>query len=589
MSTIIKTKTFMEDILKGVNAISDLIKSTMGAKGRYILIKTITEETKATKDGVTVADAIQVTSDEFGMGVDLIQKTARNTVDKVGDGTTLSAVLAQSLLNSGFAKIKQGYNPVLLKRELKIVVNEILNFINKTSKVVQDEKTLINIATISSNNDKNLGELIGTALFKTGKFGDIKVENNHDANTFLEYQRGYSLNRGFLSPNFINSYKTQDVRYSNAYILILDKKVYVFDEIEEACQKAAEDKTPLVIIAHGFDNQVLRILELNNKEGFPFTAIQAQSMGEYRSNILKDIAILAGARVLPSIEDNNIPRALGVFGSIHIKKNETIFYDGAGDDKELEEHITSLKSIKSSDVDYGTFGEITDRLSKLTNGVAILHVGSETFFELGETLDRVEDSVKATKAAIRGGYTLGGGVIFLRAMQALKPSKDPYRQAAINMLMDMLLQPTSVILENSGINPKKHINRILKGTCNLSFWQNIYNPFRKNKCKKCSYSDECNNGEMCVNGKCECAIDFIYSSDLFGDTLYNGFNFGFDVLRDEFGDLVDFGVIDPTEVVETALRSALSVSETFLTTSGVIHEKEEDSNQTQKRNWNFIK
>lgn len=588
MSTLIKTATVIGDILKGVNAISNLIKSTMGAKGRYVLIKTTDEETKATKDGVTVADAVHVTSDEYGIGVDLIQKAARNTVDKVGDGTTLSAVLTQSLLNSGYAKIKRGLNPILLKKELKIIINEVINFIKKASSEVKDENTLIKIATISSNNDENLGKLIGTALFKTGKFGDIKVEHSHDSATFLEYQKGYSIDRGFLSPNFINSHKTQDVRYSNAFVLILDKKVYVFDEIEEACQKAAEEKLPLVIIAHGFDNQVLRILELNNKEGFPFTAIQAQSMGEYRSNILKDIAILSGATVLPSIEDNNISRALGIFGNIHIKRNETIFYDGAGYDTDLETHINELKAIKQADVDYGTYGQISDRLSKLTNGVAILHVGSETFFELGETLDRVEDAVKATKAAIRGGYTIGGGVIFLRALQAIGTSKDKYRQAAIDMVKEMLKQPTYVILDNSGVDPLSNINKILKGTCNLTYKQKLFNSFRKNNCKKCSYNDECLNGEICVNGKCACAVDYIYSSTLFGDTLYNGFNYGFDVLRNEFGDLVQFGVIDPTEVAETALRSALSVSETFLTTSGVIHE-EESTDQDTKRNWKFIK
>lgn len=568
-------KEFITGVLDGINDIAYAVKSTMGAKGRYILIKKKIEDVYATKDGVTVADAAFVTSDPYGIGVDLVQQAARTTVDKVGDGTTLTTVLVQGFVNKGYELIKRGINPVLLKSAMELVVNDVIAFIKQLSTKVTTEKELINIATISANNDKVIGELIGSTLWKSGVYGDIKVEPSFSSETYVKSNRGYTIPRGYATPESINYDRGHDVRYTNALIALYNQKISTFDEIEEICTYAAEEKKPLVILAHGFSNQVLFLLSANNKRGTQFTAIPSPVLSvDFKNDIMEDIATLSGSVVLPNSEISNDVVALGEFEFIHIKANETSFYDGKGDIKLIDQRIEEIRKMNLEKLGVNVMTEAGERLAKLTNGLATLYVGGETDIKLRETMDRIEDSIKATKAALKNGYVAGGGIALLRASQFIKPFefKDKIRILASSIIKDILLYPTKTILDNSGENNKKIIKNLLK-PCHSKNW-GFNTSINITDCVECAYHEDCQSGKICVNGRCECDVDFIYESNLYDKELYYNINRGYNVLSEDYVDMLAEGIIDPTEVIIQSLRSAYSVAETFLTCDGLIVEDE---------------
>lgn len=408
MKTELKKK-FIDEVIRGVNSIASLVKSTMGAKGRYILIKKRVDDVYATKDGVTVADAAFVTSDPYGVGIDIVQQAARTTVDKVGDGTTLTTVLVQGFLLRGYELIKKGINPVALKSAMEFVVNDVINFIKTLSTKVTSEKELISIATISANNDSSIGKLIGSTLWKSGVHGDIKVEPSFSSETYIKLNTGYTIQRGYATQESINYDRGHDVRYANALIALYNQKIQTFDEIEDICSYAVEQEKPLVILAHGFSTQVLGLINLNNNRGTKFTAIQAPVLSlDFKNDILDDIAMLSGGIVLPSNDIDRDEEALGEFEFIHIKANETSFYEGKGDKELIAARIEEIRTMDLEKLGNHVKTEAAERLAKLTNGLATLYVGGETDIKLRETLDRIEDSIKATKAALRNGYVAGG-------------------------------------------------------------------------------------------------------------------------------------------------------------------------------------
>ena len=567
ITTLEQGRKVMSEILKGVNDIANLVKATMGGRGRYILIKKKTEETRATKDGVTVADSVFVTSTPYGIGVDLIQKAARNTVDAVGDGTTLATVLTQSLINGTAKYLNRGYDPVLLKKEMKKVHADIKYFIETGTNAVDDEDTLVNIATISANNDGHLGELIGTTLWGLGEYGDIKVERSFTPTHNVEFISGYSIPSGYLSPNFINVIKSQDVRYENCLVAIYNKPIYTFDELEDVCGYAANKKQPLLIVAHGYDPHVLRILELNNKEGYAFVAIQVPTLADQRKAVLDDIAKLSKAAVLPSRDITMDKHALGTFGSVHVKKHETILYEGSEDSTEVQAYADAmLKELEGCD-DFYIAETLKERYSKLSKGYAILRVGGETEFEISEIFDRVEDSIKATKAAIKGGYVAGGGLTLYKAAEAVGWNvKGRYMKAAVAIFKEALVYPMQTILKNGGVRVGDVINNLnykgfYDGTLLPKFFNKGFMYFKNPEFFRLhrDYADY-----------------KVFSGNTSDFASIYGSNIGYDVVEDRYGDMQEMGIIDPADVIISALDSAVSVTEVFMTAEGVIYENESD-------------
>lgn len=567
-------KNFFNEVLRGINDIAYAVSSTMGAKGRFIMIKKRVEDVYATKDGVTVADAAFVTSDSYGIGIDLVQQAARNTVDKVGDGTTLTTVLVKEFINKGYGLLKNGVNPVLLKNAMEIVVNDVINFVKQLSTTVTTEKELINIATISANNDSGIGKLIGSTLWKSGVYGDIKVEPSFSSETYIKQNTGYVIDRGYATPESINYDRGHDVRYNNAYVALYNQKIDSFDEIEQICTFAANEKKPLVILAHGFSSQVLFLLAANNRRGTQYTAVPAPVLSvDFKNDIMEDIAILGGGTVLPSNEVDDI-NALCAFGFVHIKANETSLYDGKGDMNLVEERINEIRGMDLKKLGSGIRTEAEVRLAKLTNGLATLYVGGETDIKLRETMDRIEDSIKATKSAMKHGYVAGGGIALLRASQFIKPFelKNKERQQASIMIKDILLAPIKTILHNAG-ESESIVNKLLKDYHSKSWGKNT--SINIEDCVECIYTSDCKEGKICKNGRCECDVDFIYESNIYGREIYYNVNRGYNILSEEYVDMCTEGITDPTEVIVQALKSAYSVAETFLTCDGLIVEYED--------------
>ena len=563
--TILNTDSIKTKILEGVNSLANLVKSTMGAKGRYILLKSKNYTVTATKDGVTVADAVFVTSDPVGIGYDLIQTAARTSVDKVGDGTTLTTVLTQSFLNYGNEAIEDGVNPVHLKQAMRKILEEVINFIKQSSHVVENVDTLINIATISANNDTALGKVIGETLWGSGTYGDIKVEQSHTGETYVSKQNGYVIPNGYSASNN-NFISNSSIKYENCLVALYDKKITVLDEITDVIEFSIEKRQPIIIVAHSFEDSVLHLIQLNSQKGLPITVVSAPSGGDYRKEILKDLSVLSGGNLLP-LDNISDSKGLGVFNFVNIKPNETSFFGGAGYQEDIQAHISELQLMLSTSENYRNINELEERLTKLTNGMSVLHVASETDIEQHEKLDRIEDAIKSTKAALKSGYVAGGGISLLKATELLASVTEEYYDIAADIFIDVLSDPFMAIIENAGMDIKV-LESVMNGNC-------LDNPDGiKHECG-CAYSTECPKGHECVDGKCVCKVDFVFDSELFGKILINDINYGYDVLQNRYGNMIEMGIIDPLEVVIVALRTAFSVAEIFYTTSGAIYEQED--------------
>lgn len=556
----------IDKVIKGINEISDLVKSTFGAKGRFVLIKRGNEYVYATKDGVTVAESVDYGNTEEGIGVDLIQNAARRTVDSDGDGTTVTTILAQKIINEAMSFIGNGYNPIILKKSIAALVDEVLYFVDAKSIPIQTEQDLINIATVSANNDEKLGKLIGSAIFKIGEYGDLKVEQQVGRELSVEYVNGYIIKRGYDNPTFLFNHKLKDIRLLNPYVVLFDQKIVSFDEIEGACELAANETRPLIIIAHAFDHNVERIIEANNKQGMTFITLQAEGIGVNRTNILDDLALLCGATVVPNMNVRNVVEALGYFESVHIKKNETVFFNGNINQTEYDNTLAYLKSLTKDNTDIGTYVDGKQRLARLLNGVGILKIGAETDVELGERMDRVEDAIKATKSALLNGYVVGGGVTFVRALKALKGFNkgSKYEKAAYTIMKKTLKEPIRILAKNAGFNSSEVVSKVILTPCQSDNKEQL-----ECKCDKCAFHDDCGSGKICVDGKCICAVDYAYTNSKEKNVTYNNYNYGFNVLTGEYGDLIDMGIYDPTNVIKSSIKSAFSVAEIIMSTSGL--------------------
>jgi chaperonin GroEL len=510
---------------RGVDALADAVKVTLGPKGRNVVIDKKFGAPTVTKDGVTVAKEVELENPVENMGAQMVKEVASKTSDVAGDGTTTATVLAQSIFAEGLKNVTAGANPMHLKRGIEKAVNAVINEIKKISKPIPGKTEIAQVGSISANNDKSIGNLIADAMEKVGKDGVITVEEAKSTETTLEVVEGMQFDRGYISPYFVTDPDNMEAVLEDALILIHDKKISAMKDLLPILEKVAQMGRPLLVIAEDVEGEALATLVVNKLRGtLKVCAVKAPGFGDRRKAMLEDIAVLTGGRVISEEAgfklENTTLSDLGTAKKVTIDKDNTTLVEGAGKTEEIKGRISQIKKqidVTTSDYDKE---KLQERLAKLAGGVAVLKVGAATEVEMKEKKARVEDALHATRAAVEEGIVPGGGVAYLRAIPALDHVKadDRDEQIGINIVKRALEEPIRQIAENSG-------------------WE----------------------GSIVVQKVKE-------SKDA---------NFGFDADSEQYGDLIKAGVIDPTKVTRVALENASSVAALLLMTEATIVEKPE--------------
>lgn len=525
MSKMLK---FHEDALKaiekGVKTLARAVIVTLGPKGRNVVINRGYGQPLSTKDGVTVAKEI-VLKDKFeNMGAQLVKEASSKTNDVAGDGTTTAIVLTKEIYSEGLKNVAAGANPMSLKRGIEKGVNTLVDALQAQSKKVTKPGEILQIATISANNDQEVGEIIAEAMKKVGNEGTITIGEAKGIETVLEIKEGMQFDKGYLSPYFITNPEKMSIELSSAAILIVDKKLSTAKEIVPFLEKYVEQGAkPLLIIAEDVEDEALATLVVNKlKGGLPVCAVKAPAFGDRRKAILEDIAILTGATVVSEEVGLDFSavgaEVLGSAKSIKITKEETTIVDGAGKKEALKARISQIrKEMDNATSDYDR-EKLEERLAKLGGGVAVINVGAATETEMKEKKMRVEDALHATRAATQGGIVAGGGVALIRASKALETLKLEGEEAiAKEILRKACFAPATAIADNCG--------------------------------------------EM---------------GNLIAEKIFEGKDsFGYNALTGQFCDLIEAGVIDPTLVTITALKNASSISSLLITIATMITDKPE--------------
>lgn len=515
-------------LLKGVNLIADSIKVTLGPRGRNVLYGYYYGYPVCTKDGVTVARQVESKDAIEHLGLLLIRQVAQKTADDAGDGTTTASLLAQSIFTEGLKVLGTGANPILIKRGIDSAVNETLKYIKDYTKQNPSDEELLKIATISANNDQVLGQLICKAITKAGKDGVITIEDNYkDMSTYIETIEGMQLNEGYLSPYFVTDVNKMEAAYQNPYVLIADYEINHIQPLVKAIELViGQEKHPLVIIANNVSGTALATLVANkHKGGLPILVCKAPYFGDNRSEQLTDLAILTGGRVVSNasglkFEDIELGD-LGRVENIIATKSFTTFTGGKGKQEDINGRISVLQTlIDRSESDYEK-AKLQERLAKLTSGVAVIKVGASTEVECKEKKMRVEDALYATRAALEEGIVPGGGITLLRISKYLQVPNDITEEEKIGwkIVIRALQEPIKQIASNSGLDGHEIIARTMRAE--------------------------------------------------------NNFNFGYDFLNNQYGNLIELGVIDPSKVVRLTVENAASVASMLLTTEVVIAEEAE--------------
>lgn len=513
----------LKSIAKGIKTLAKVVKVTLGPKGRNVVIHEGFGAPLSTKDGVTVAKKIALKDKFENMGAQLVNEVASKTSDMAGDGTTTAIVLAEAIYSAGMKNVAAGANPMLLKRGIDAAVDAIVAALNKMATPINTAEEIKQIATISANNDRDIGNIIGEAMEKVGKDGIITVADAKGIETTVDYVEGLQFDKGYVSPYFITNPEQMTVEFANAQILITDKKISSAKDIVPLLEKvSAKGSRPFLIIAEDIDGEALATLVVNKiKAGLAICAVKAPSFGDRRKAILQDIAILTGATVVSEevglrLEDVDTD-VLGGAKTVKMTKEETTIIDGMGKQPELQKRIHQIKAELANPATSKYDREkLEERLAKLVGGVAIINVGAATETELKEKKARVEDALHATRAAVTGGIVPGGGVALLRAVKSLDKLKTNGDEGVgIEIIRQAVRAPATAIANNCG----KQGNLI--------------------------------------------AEKIFEASGAFG---YNG-------LTDEFTDLLKAGVIDPVLVTTSALKNAASISGLLLTTAAMITEK----------------
>lgn len=508
---------------KGVDTLANAVKVTLGPKGRNVVIEKKFGAPSITKDGVTVAKEIELEDPIENMGAQMVKEVASKTADVAGDGTTTATVLAQAIITEGLKNVAAGANPMDLKRGIDKAVEKVIDALKAQSQTVgNDSKKIEAVATISANNDPEIGKLIAEAMAKVGKDGVITVEEAKGTDTTVEVVEGMQFDRGYISPYFVTNSEKMEAELQNPYILIYDKKVSAMKDILHILEKVAQGGRPLVIISEDLEGEALATLVVNKLRGtLKVAAVKAPGFGDRRKEMLQDIAILTKGIVISEEQGFKLENAdlsyLGQASSITIDKDNTVIVGGKGKKEDITARVNQIKAqIETTTSDYDR-EKLQERLAKLSGGVAVLNVGAATEVEMKEKKDRVDDALHATRAAVEEGIVPGGGTAFIRAISALDTfrSSNEDEKLGAQIVRRALESPLRCIVENAGLEGSVIINKVREGKA----------------------------------------------------------DFGFNARTETYENLLKAGVIDPTKVGRVALEHAASIAGMLLTTECVIADK----------------
>ena len=514
-----------DKIKKGVDKLANAVKVTLGPKGRNVILDKKFGAPTVTKDGVSVAKEIELKDAIENMGAQLVKEVASKTADAAGDGTTTATVLTQSIYAHGIKNVAAGANPMDLKRGIDKAVIAVVENLKKQSKNIKGSQEITQVATISSNNDTEIGKMIATAMEKVGKDGVITVEEAKGTETEVKTVEGMQFDRGYLSPYFVTNTEKMEADLDSPYILIYDKKISSMKELLPILEASAQTGKPLLIIAEEVEGEALATLVVNKIRGaLRVAAVKAPGFGDRRKAMLEDIAILTGGKVISEetgmkLEDAKL-EFLGRAEKINIDKDNTTIVNGAGKKNEITGRVSQIKAqIETTTSDYDK-EKLQERLAKISGGVAILYIGAATEVEMKEKKDRVDDALHATRAAVQEGIIPGGGVAYIRAIEALKDVKTDNEDQAtgVNIIRLALESPLRTIAENAGQEGSVVVNKVRDG-------------------KK---------------------------------------DFGYNASENKYEEFFAAGIIDPTKVARLALENASSIAGLLLTTEAVVSEIAEE-------------
>ncbi|XOV90836.1 MAG: chaperonin GroEL [Bacteroidota bacterium] len=508
-----------DSLKKGVDILADAVKVTLGPKGRNVILDKKFGAPSVTKDGVSVAKEIELKEPIENMGAQLVKEVASKTADDAGDGTTTATVLTQAIFSHGIKNVAAGANPMDLKRGIDKAVATVVENLRKQSKTISTSEEISQVASVSANNDAEIGSMIADAMDKVGKDGVITVEEAKGTETEVKTVEGMQFDRGYLSPYFVTNTEKMEAELDNPYILIYDKKISNMKELLPVLEATAQTGKPLLIIAEDVEGEALATLVVNKIRGsLKIAAVKAPGFGDRRKAMLEDIAVLTGGTVISEERGYKLENAtldsLGSAEKINIDKDNTTIVNGAGDKKEIEGRINQIKQqIENTTSDYDR-EKLQERLAKLSGGVAILYIGAATEVEMKEKKDRVDDALHATRAAVQEGIVAGGGVAFIRAMKSLDGLKleNLDQNTGVKIILQAIQAPLRTIVENAGGEASVVVNEV-------------------------------------INGKDD---------------------YGYNAASGEYVNMFKAGIIDPTKVTRLALENAASIAALLLTTEAVV-------------------
>jgi chaperonin GroEL len=513
-----------EKMKRGVDTLANAVKVTLGPKGRNVIIDKKFGSPVITKDGVTVAKEIELKDAVENMGAQLVKEVASKTADQAGDGTTTATVLAQAIYTIGSKNVAAGANPMDLKRGIEKAVTAVVGSLREQSKPVESSQEIAQVATISANNDSEIGKMIADAMEKVGREGVITVEEARGTETEVKTVEGMQFDRGYLSPYFVTNTEKMEVELEKPFILISEKKVSSMKELLPVLEVVAQTGRPLLIIAEDVDGEALATLVVNKIRGaLKVAAVKAPGFGDRRKAMLEDIAVLTGGQVISEERgfklENTTIDFLGQAEKIIIDKDNSTIINGIGEKSEIDGRVNQIKSqIENTTSDYDR-EKLQERLAKLSGGVAILYIGAATEVEMKEKKDRVDDALHATRAAVEEGVVAGGGVAFIRAISALDKLKgqNEDQDTGIAIIRQAIEAPLRTIVANAGGEGSVVVNQVKSGK---------------------------------------------------GD-------YGYNAREDKYENMLASGIIDPTKVTRLALENAASIAGLLLTTECVIADKPE--------------
>ena len=527
MAKIILFESEARNSLKsGFDALANAVKITLGPKGKNVIIDKKFGAPTITKDGVSVAKEIELADPVENMGAQLLKEVASKTADDAGDGTTTATVLAQAIYNIGLKNVAAGANPMDLKRGIDKAVINVVESLKAQSKSISKSKEIAQVASISANNDLNVGEMIASAMDKVGKDGVITVEEAKGTETEVKTVEGMQFDRGYLSPYFVTNTDKMEAELEKPLILIYDKKISNMKELLPILEAASQSGNPLVIIAEDIDGEALATLVVNKIRGtLKVAAVKAPGFGDRRKAMLEDIAVLTGGTVISEEGGYKLESAtleyLGKADKMIIDKDNTVIVNGGGKKADITARINQIKAqVETTTSDYDK-EKLQERLAKLSGGVAILYIGAATEVEMKEKKDLVDDALHATRAAVQEGVVAGGGIAFIRAIDNLKNvnTENEDEETGVDIVRKALESPIRTIVENAGLEGSVVVQKVKEGS---------------------------------------------------GD-------FGFNAKDNKYENLIKAGVIDPTKVTRLALENAASISSLLLTTDAVVADEPEET------------